>query len=137
VLGRYWGTRIGPLPAPEAQDEQRDPAVPLTRAADLIAAADRVAPRPVPLVAHPLLALLGAGCAIAVALPAKGLLAAFGGSLVVAILAQLMIFIAPFVGLPVARAWVRRRWRTRLEFGGFVLTALGGMLACCSIVALL
>lgn len=135
VLGRR-GARLGPLPAPEAVAET-DPAVPLTRAADLIAAAERATPRKVPAAAYPALFLLGAVCATAIALPAKGLLAALGGTLAVAILAQIVIFVAPFVGLPVARAWVRTRWRTPLQFGGFVVTALGGMIACCSLVALL
>jgi hypothetical protein len=137
VVGRSRAVRLGPLPLPDPPPVRLDPAIPLTRAADLISAADATAPRRVPASGYALLALLGAGCAAAVAVPAKGLLLAFSGSVAVTVLAQLMIFIAPFVGLPVARAWVRRQWRTRLEFGGFVLTALGGMLTCCSLVALL
>ena len=137
VVGRSRAVRLGPLPLPDPPPVYEDPAIALTRAADLITAADAATPRRVPAVVNLVLAVVGAACAVAVAVPAKGLLVAFSGSVVVTILAELMIFVAPFVGLPVARAWVRRRWHTRLEFGGFVLTAMGGMVACCSIVALL
>lgn len=135
VLGRHWSARLGPLPAPAAEADDTDPAVPLSRAAEEIAAADEALPRRVPAAALPLLALLGAAGAVVVALPAKGLLAAFGGSLVVTILAQLMIFVAPFAALPLARNWVRSRWRAKMEFGAFALTAISGMVACCAIVA--
>jgi hypothetical protein len=137
VVGRSRAVRLGPLPLPDPPPVHENPATALTHAADLITAADASTPRRVPAIANLVLALLGAACAMAVAVPAKGLLVAFSGSIPVTILAELMIFVAPFVGLPVARVWVRRHWRSRLEFGGFVLTALGGMIACCSIVALL
>jgi hypothetical protein len=132
-LGRRWAVRLGPLPAPAVETGETDPAVPLTRAADLIAAAEQATPRRVPGHAYPVLAFIGASCAAAVALPAKGLMAAFGGVLVVTVLAQLMIFLAPFVGLPIAHRWVRDHWRTRMEFPSFALTAMSGMLTCCAI----
>ncbi len=135
VLGRPHAARLGPLPPPVRTDET-DPSAPLNRAADLIAAADAPTAEGLPLAGYPLLALLGAGCALAVALPAKAVLALAGSHLLVAVLAQLLIFVAPFVGLPVARRFVARRWRTTLEFAAFVLTALGGMVACCSVVVL-
>jgi hypothetical protein len=133
LAGRRGAARLGPLPTPSVQAAGTDPAVPLTRAADLLAAADTAARRAlIPATA----ALLGAVCAAAVALSATALSATYGRSLVATILAWTMIFAAPCAGLPMARSRTREGLPARRASGAVATTVAAGALASFAIVAL-
>ena len=87
-----------------------------------------------------ILPVLGGVVAAVVALVAGGLLTlgrdatGFAGPLRLA--GYLTLFLAPFAGVPVAAALVRRLVRWRLDTGGIALVVLGGMTGCALSVAL-
>ncbi len=149
-LGPVRAARLGPLPAPAAPaapavaapgaptptpaPAEPDPAgVALRRAAHLLATLDRRRPG-VPrgvLAAFPAVGTLAAA---ALALPAHAAIVALGGNVVVTVLAQVLVFLAPFAGVPVVMAWTRRRFGTGPQVAGVALTVLGGMLACWAVI---
>jgi hypothetical protein len=146
-LGRR-GRRLGPLPSPEADltfggttaarsargaataGSARAAAMSaLDRASDTIARSARGEPiGAVPGWALALLPLLGAACALVVSFPMRALtgLSALGA------LAQILVLVAPFAGLPLSAWWVRDRFGCPPDGGVMGLTALGGMIAACA-----
>jgi hypothetical protein len=101
----------------------------LDRASDTIARSARGEPiGAVPGWALALLPLVGAGCALVVSYPMRALT----GLSVLGAVAQIMVLVAPFAGLPLSAWWVRDRFGCRADGGVMGLTALGGMIAACA-----
>ena len=113
----------------------RNPAAAGTQSAE-----SRAAPRSLPWPVLVILPVLGGVVAAVVALVAGRLLTlgrdatGFAGPLRLA--GYLTLFLAPFAGVPVAAALVRRLVRWRLDTGGTALVVLGGMTGCALSVAL-
>ncbi|HEY1488575.1 MAG TPA: hypothetical protein VGF84_20860 [Micromonosporaceae bacterium] len=137
LLGRR-GRRLGSMPEP-ATDPQSDLPTPsqlLDRASGTIARAalgEPIAPTPATLL--PLLPPAGALAALSIGLPIRGILALTGQRIAgVDLGAEILIFFAPFAGVPVLFAWARHRYGARPDIGAAALTALGGMIASCALV---
>lgn len=108
-------------------------------AAETIARAARGEPiAPVPVWTLPVLPLVGALTALAVVLPIRWALWVAGARLTsMDLLAEILIFLAPFAGIPAVTWWTRRHYGSRPDTGALGLTALGGMIASCGVVMLL
>lgn len=52
------------------------------------------------------------------------------------LIAEILLFFAPFAGVPLLVAWTRHRYGSRPDIGAIGLTALGGMISACGIVLL-
>jgi hypothetical protein len=145
LLGRR-GRRMGPVPAPSASPPRGQDAgwldgtvaEPLDIAAETItrwALGEPIAPVPRWTVAA--LPPSGAIAALAVSLPIRGLLALTGERVfLLTLIAEILLFFAPFAGVPVLMAWTRHRFGARPDIGAISLTALGGMIASCGLVLL-
>jgi hypothetical protein len=140
-----WAPRSGPLPEPIViVDGSASPdavVAALDRAGRRIDAARRGAPRaPLPKPVTPVLPVLGAAVAAVVGILAGGLVAvaALGppGAGVVRALGWLAYLVAPFAGIPVAAAWVGRRFDSRLDPGALGLIVVGGLVALCGLAVL-
>ncbi len=143
LLGRR-GRRIGPVPAPSASPPRGHDAGwldgtaadPLDIAAETItrwAVGEPIAPVPRWTVAA--LPPAGATATLAVSLPIRGI-AALAGSGFAHVIAEVLLFFAPFAGVPLVMAWSRHRFGSRPDIGAIGLTALGGMIAACGVVLL-
>lgn len=150
-LGRR-GRRLGELPAPGADltfggtpvarsakgaataGSARAAAMSaLDRASNTIARSARGEPiGAVPGWALGLLPLIGAVCALLVSYPMRALSSAAHGVTVVVAVAQILLLVAPFGGLPLAAWWVRDRFGCPPDGGVMGLAALGGMVAACA-----
>ena len=140
-----WAPRSGPPPEPIViVDGSASPeaiVAALDRARRRIDSARRGAPRaPLPKAVTPLLPVLGAAGAALAGILAGGLVsvAELGppGAGVVRALGWLAYLAAPFAGIPVATAWVGRRFDSRLDTGAIGLIVVGGMVALCGLVVL-
>lgn len=140
LVGRWAGRRIGPVPVPVEPPSTVDVsgAVALHRAGLALTRSRRRVPGQVGRGFVFLLPILGAAGAGLVLLLVRLIGAVLGAhDAVLDALAQLVVFLAPFAGIPVAYA-IGNRWYGRPpDTGGIGLTALGGMLAACLIVTLL
>jgi hypothetical protein len=88
---------------------------------------------PVPRAVIPLLPPGGALATLAIVLPIRGILALAGGRApTLGLIAEILLFCAPFAGVPVLIAGVRHRYGARPDIGAVGLTALGGMIATCA-----
>jgi hypothetical protein len=145
LLGRR-GRRLGPVPAPAVDLSETayagllDAAAtdPLDIAAETITRSAFGEPiAPVPRWMTVVLPPAGALAALAVALPVRGILAVIGGRLTLLhVLGEVLLFFAPFAGVPPLITWTRHRYGSWPDIGAIGLTALGGMIASCGIVLL-
>jgi hypothetical protein len=127
VAGLSWRSRrAGPLPPPDLGSlADHDPAARLAAAAARVARARRGAHvLPLPLLAS--LALIGAACAVALALLA-------GAAVSLPWLSWPCYVAAPFAGIPLASRWVDYWAAARPDAASIGLTILGGMLATCAV----
>jgi hypothetical protein len=135
------GRRLGPLPsrAPDPSPDLPAPADLLDRATDTIVRAARGEPiAAIPNVIIPALPPAGALAALAVGLPLRGILALVRDRIeVIELCIDVLIFFAPFAGVPLLLAWARHRYGARPDIGAIALVALGGMIASCALVLML
>jgi hypothetical protein len=140
LLGRR-GRRLGPIPPPAAEcvdSAGSGYSDPLDGAREMItrtALGEPIAPVPRWIVGF--LPVLGAVAAIVVTAPIRGVLALTGERVfAVNLVAQILMFFAPFAGVPLLVSWTGRHYGARPDIGAIGLTALGGMIASCGIVLL-
>ncbi|HEY2793797.1 MAG TPA: hypothetical protein VGJ28_15640 [Micromonosporaceae bacterium] len=137
LLGRR-GRRLGDLrdAAAETALESETPEQLLNRASGTIARVALGEPiAPIPGTLIPALPPLGAIAALLVGLPVRALFALTGGRYSgVNLAVEILIFLAPFAGVPALVFWTRHRYGARPDIGAAALTALGGMIASCALV---
>jgi len=137
--GLGWSTPgFGQVPSPAEAAPGDTPEDLLTRAAAHVAALHPDAPRrPLPWLVLPLLPLLGAASATVAGLLAGGLVTVGQGGtgvhLTLRLAGYVAFLLAPFTGVPVARALAERRFGSRLDTGAIGLIVFGGMVAGCGI----
>jgi hypothetical protein len=142
VLGRRRAARLGTLPEPlsyvdelalpgqRIPVESLSPQQELRRAVDVVRDLRRPPRAGAPQRAVACLPILGALCSALVVLGVRGTGAVLGGgNLLLDVFGQLLLFLAPFTGVPVAVAVFRHRYTRPPDLGGVGLTILGGMLA--------
>jgi len=136
-LGRGAGGRLGAVPEPAATVEGTPvSARHLRSAGDLIERARH--PRPLPRWLYPVLPLVGAGCAAFVYLLAQGILmlgdvTSGGAGVAIAILGNVVVFLAPLSGLLAARHLTIREGS---RFDGAVVgpTVVGGLVSVSALI---
>jgi hypothetical protein len=138
LLGRR-GRRVGELPEPDPAVNTTMESTPdqlLDRASGTVARVALGEPiAPIPGALIPALPPLGSVASLLVGLPVRGLFALTGGRYSgVNLAVEILIFLAPFAGVPVLVAWARHRYGARPDIGAAALTALGGMIASCALV---
>jgi hypothetical protein len=137
LLGRR-GRWLGPVPFPAYDLTSTDAAGKhLDRAAETIGRSVlglQIAPIPRGIL--PMLPPAGAVAALVAVLLIRGVEALIGSAFV-DVIAPILIFLAPFAGVPLTIAWTRHRYGARPDNGALALTALGGMAATCAFSALI
>ncbi len=131
LLGGRAGRRLGPLPPPGWSTVDGGH---LERAAAALATARRrgttTAVPPWFLAGLP---VLGAACSAVAVFAVRGLLGSAGHHVALTVLGQVLLFLAPFVGLPALLAVSRHEHGRAPDLIAIGLTVLGGMLASCAI----
>jgi hypothetical protein len=79
------------------------------------------------------LPVLGAACSAVAVFTVRGLLALVGHHVALTVLCQVLLFLAPFAGLPPLVALTRHEHGRSPDLVATGLTVLGGMLASCAI----
>jgi hypothetical protein len=137
LVGLRARRKLGPVPEPAgASTVDEPPALPLRRVAAALDVAREGGPsRPVPGLVLALLPLLGLASS-AIGLVALRIVFALIGErqVLLNVLGQVLVFLAPFAGLPVLAALTRRWYGSQPDIGAVGLTVLGGMVASCTIM---